>query len=106
VRRPWLGARLQGVTPEIAEGLALKRPTGALIASVAPASPAARAGLKTGDLITGIDGLPVEDANAFEYRFATKPIGGTARLGIVRAGKEVALNVPPEALSEDSPEEL
>jgi Do/DeqQ family serine protease len=106
VRRPWLGARLQGVTPEIAEGLGLKRPTGALIASVAPASPAARAGLKTGDLITAIDGLQVEDANAFEYRFATKPIGGTARLGIVRAGKEVALTVPLEAVPDAPHEEL
>ena len=42
VKRPWLGARLQAVTPEIAESLGLKRPAGALIASVAPASPAAR----------------------------------------------------------------
>jgi Do/DeqQ family serine protease len=106
VRRPWLGARLQGVTPEIADGLGLKRPTGALIASVAPASPAARAGLKTGDLITAIDGLQVEDANAFEYRFATKPIGGTARLGIVRAGKELALNVALEAVPDTPHEEL
>ena len=45
VRRPWLGARLQAVTPEIAESLGLKRPAGALIASVSPSSPAARAGL-------------------------------------------------------------
>ena len=51
VKRPWLGAKLQAVTPEIAESLGLKRPTGALVASVAPNSPAARAGLKTGDLI-------------------------------------------------------
>src|SRR2546425_13297483 len=51
VRRPWLGARLQGVTPEIAESLGLKRPAGALIASVNPASPAGRAGLKPSDLI-------------------------------------------------------
>jgi Do/DeqQ family serine protease len=106
VRRPWLGARLQGVTPEIAEGLGLKRPAGALIASVAPASPAARAGLKTGDLITAIDGQPVEDANAFEYRFATKPIGGTARLGITRAGKELALNVALESVPDTPHEEL
>src|SRR6266516_2001121 len=106
VRRPWLGARLQGVTPEIADGLGLKRPTGALIASVAPASPAARAGLKTGDLITAIDGLQVEDVNAIKYRFPTKPIGGTARLGIVRAGKELALNVALEAVPDTPHEEL
>src|SRR5437870_6306415 len=106
VQRPWLGARLQAVTPEIAEGLGLKRPSGALIASVTPTSPAARAGLKTSDLIVAIDGQPVEDANAFDYRFATKPIGGSARLGIVRGGKELALNVVLEAAPDTPHEEL
>ena len=56
VKRPWLGAKLQNVTPEIAESLGLKRPTGALVATVTEKSPAARAGLKTGDLIVAIDG--------------------------------------------------
>ena len=51
VRRPWLGAKLQAVTPEIADSLGLKRPAGALVASVTNNSPAARAGLRTGDLI-------------------------------------------------------
>ncbi|HKF11621.1 MAG TPA: trypsin-like peptidase domain-containing protein, partial [Xanthobacteraceae bacterium] len=82
VQRPWLGARLQAVTPEIAEGLGLKRPSGALIASVTPTSPAARAGLKTSDLIVAIDGQPVEDANAFDYRFATRPIGGSTQIDV------------------------
>src|SRR5215468_8241111 len=106
VQRPWLGARLQAVTPEIAESLGIKRPAGALIASVTPTGPAARAGLKTSDLIVAIDGQPVEDANAFDYRFATKPIGGTARLGVVRAGKELALNVALEAAPDTPHEEL
>src|SRR3982075_1667191 len=91
VKRPWLGARLQAVTPEIADSLGLKRPAGALIATVTSASPAGRGGLKTSDLIVAIDGQPVEDPNAFEYRFATKAIGGSVRLGVVRAGKEVAV---------------
>jgi Do/DeqQ family serine protease len=98
VRRPWLGARLQTVTPEIAESLGLKRPSGALVASVTASSPAGRANLKTGDLIVSIDGQAVEDQNAFEYRFATKAIGGTARLGVLRSGRDVSLNVPLEAL--------
>jgi Do/DeqQ family serine protease len=106
VKRPWLGARLQAVTPEIADGLGLKRPSGALIASVTPASPAARAGLKSSDLIIAIDGQPVEDANAFDYRFATKPIGGSARLGIVRGGKDLALSVALEAAPDTPHEEL
>jgi Do/DeqQ family serine protease len=106
VKRPWLGARLQAVTPEIAEGLGLKRPSGALIASVTPTSPAARAGLKTSDLIIAIDGQPVEDANAFDYRFATKAIGGSARLGVMRAGKELALSVTLEAAPDTPHDEL
>src|SRR5215471_5316976 len=97
VKRPWLGARLQAVTPEIAEGLGLKRPSGALIASVTPMSPAARAGLKTSDLIVAIDAQPVEDANAFDYRFATKPLGGLAQIGVVRGGREVRLAVGLES---------
>ena len=106
VKRPWLGARLQAVTPEIAEGLGLKRPSGALVASVTPTSPAARAGLKTSDLIVAIDAQPVEDANAFDYRFATKAIGGSARLDVIRGGKEVALSVVLEAAPDTPHEEL
>src|SRR5262249_1804085 len=105
-KRPWLGAGLQAVTPEIGEGLGLKRPSGALIASVTPTSPAARAGLKTSDLIIAIDGQPVEDANAFDYRFATKAIGGSARLGVMRAGKELALSVTLDAAPDTPHDEL
>src|SRR6204780_3209180 len=50
VKRPWLGAKLQHVTPEIAESLGLKRPSGALVANVAADGPAAKAGIKTRDL--------------------------------------------------------
>ena len=64
------------MTPDIAESLGLKRPTGALVATVTEKSPAARAGLKTGDLIVAVDGQLVDDSNAFDYRFATKPLGG------------------------------
>lgn len=93
VKRPWLGARLQTVTPEIAEGLGLKRPTGALVAGLIAGSPAARAGLRTGDLIVSIDDVPVEDDNAFNYRFGTKPLGGQAQLGLLRGGREASVTV-------------
>jgi Do/DeqQ family serine protease len=106
VKRPWLGARLQAVTPEIADSLGLKRPTGALVASVATTSPAARAGLKTSDLIIAIDGQPIDDPNAFDYRFATKVIGGSARIGVLRAGRELALTVALEALPDTAHDEL
>jgi S1-C subfamily serine protease len=106
VKRPWLGAKLQAVTPEIADSLGLKRPVGALVATVTEKSPAARGGLKTGDLIVAIDGQTVDDQNAFDYRFATKALGGNAQLGIVRAGKEAKLNVALEAAPETPRDEL
>jgi S1-C subfamily serine protease len=105
VRRPWLGAKLQVVTPEIADGLGLKRPAGALVASITAKSPAARAGLKTGDLIVSIDDQAVDDPNAFDYRFATKALGGQAQLGVMRGGREtkvaVALQIAPESPREE-----
>ena len=106
VRRPWLGAHLQAVTPDLAEGLGLKRPAGALVTTVTGSSPAARAGLKTSDLIVAIDGQVVEDPNAFDYRFATKPIGGTARLGIVRGGKELLVDIMLETIPDTPHDEL
>jgi S1-C subfamily serine protease len=102
VKRPWLGAKLQQVTPEIADSLGLKRPSGALVASVAPGGPAAKAGIKTGDLIVSVDGTIVDDANAFDYRFATKPLGGSAQIGLIRQGKELTASIALQSLP-DSP---
>src|SRR5690349_21198162 len=96
VKRPWLGARLQGVTPEIAETLGLKLPTGALVASVVPNSPAARGGLRSSDLIVAIDGQAVDDPNAFDYRFATRPLGTTSQIDVQRGGKNLKLTVALE----------
>ncbi len=106
VKRPWLGAKLQAVTPDIAESLGLKRPAGALVASITDKSPAARAGLKTGDLIVAIDGQTVDDQNAFDYRFATKPLGGHAQLGIVRGGKEARVSIALETAPETPRDEI
>jgi len=106
VKRPWLGAKLQAVTPDIAESLGLKRPVGALVATVREKTPAARAGLKTGDLIMTIDGQAVDDQNAFDYRFATKALGGQAQLGIVRGGKEGKLTIALETAPDTPRDEI
>src|SRR3954464_3882890 len=106
VKRPWLGARLQAVTPEIAESLGLRTPSGALVANVAAGSPAARAGLKLSDLITSIDGQPVDDPNAFDYRFATRPFGGAAQVDVQRGGKSVKITIPLETAPDTGRDEI
>ena len=106
VKRPWLGARLQEVTPEIADSLGLKRPSGALVANVATGGPAARAGIKTGDLIVSIDGTVIDDPNSFDYRFATKPLGGNAQVALLRQGREVAVTVGLQTAPESPREEV
>src|SRR3954466_15108989 len=106
VKRPWLGARLQVVTPEIAESLGLRSPTGALVASVVPGSPAARAGLKLSDLIVSGGGQTVDDPNGFDRRFATRPLGGASQIDVQRAGKTVKLTVPLEIAPDTGRDEI
>jgi S1-C subfamily serine protease len=106
VQRPWLGAKLQLVTPDIADSLGLQRPSGALVASVVPDGPAAHAGIKSGDVIASVDGTAVDDPNAFDYRFATKPLGGTAQVGLLRQGKPIMVQVALQSLPDAPHQEL
>jgi len=106
VRRPWLGAKLQVVTPDLVESLGVGRPMGAAVVSVAPGSPAARAGLRPRDVIVSVDGREVEDPNAFDYRFGTKPLGGAAQLGVIRGGREMKVSVALESAPEAPREEV
>lgn len=106
VKRPWLGAKLQAVTADIADSLNLKRPAGALISSVTANGPAAKSGLKAGDLIVSVDGQAVDDTNAFDYRFATKPLGGTAKLGVMRGGQEIVATVALQTAPDMPREEI
>jgi len=100
VRRPWFGASLQPVTPELAETLSLSRPVGALVANLVPGGPAEAAGLRRLDVITKVDGHAIDDPDGFGFRFATRPVGGTVKMVILRAGKTqevtVALKGAPE----------
>lgn len=105
VRRPWFGATLQAVTADVAETLGIKRPTGALVAGIAPGGPAARAGLRIGDLVMAIDGVEIDDPDSFGYRFSTKPLGSATKLSVLRQGRsvsaDVTLAVAPETVARD-----
>ncbi|MGU3536999.1 Do family serine endopeptidase [Methylobacterium sp. A54F] len=105
VRRPWLGARVQSVTPDIAESMGLDHPTGVLVASLQPKSPADEAGLKRGDLVLAVDGQTVDDPEAFGYRFALKGITGQTKFTVLRGtGRStvaVKLGPPPETRPRD-----
>jgi Do/DeqQ family serine protease len=83
---PWLGARLQEVSSDIANSLNLDPPRGAMVTEVAANGPADAAGLKSGDVITAIDGVTVDQPQVLNYRIATKPIGSTAQLTYIRGG--------------------
>jgi Do/DeqQ family serine protease len=105
VRLPWVGASFQVLTAEIAETLGVSDLRGALVADVAKGSPGSAAGLKTGDLITTVDGTPVDDPSSLNYHLATKAIGGTAQLGIRRDGKELVATLSLESAPEKPPRE-
>lgn len=106
VQRPWFGAQVQDVTSEIAEALGLDRPGGVLVADLWPDGPAARAGLARGDIVVSIDGQDVSDPSGFNYRFATRGVGGQATLTVVRNGREIlapiSLIPPPEIPERDA----
>ena len=103
VQRPWLGAALQKLTPDIADSLGLEAPSGALVAKVHAKGPAAKAGLRAGDVVVSVDEKPVQNPEGFEYRFVTKGIGGSAELGVVRKGQKVKANIVLVAPVEDPP---
>jgi serine protease Do len=100
LRRPWLGATGQAVTTEIAANLGLAHPGGVLINTVAPNGPAARAGMRVGDVILAIDGHELYDPEELRYRIATAPLDKEAQLLLWRNHQRstlaVVLNAPPE----------
>jgi S1-C subfamily serine protease len=105
VVRPWLGAKLQPVTSDVAKSLGLDRPEGVLIADLFPGAAAERAGLRVGDLILAIDGQAVNDEAGVNYRIGTRKPGDTAQLQIRRDGTSRTLAVrvapPPSSPAED-----
>jgi serine protease Do len=93
VNRGWLGVQIQPVTPDLAEGLGLKKPEGALVASVVPDSPAAKAGLAAGDVIMSWNGESVETPSELVRLVAGGRADEKAKAVIWRDGGEKTISV-------------
>ena len=82
VTRGWIGVQIQPVTAEIADNLGLKTPHGALIAEPQANSPAAKAGIVAGDVITAVNGSPVKDARDLAKQIGNLAPGSSAKLTV------------------------
>ncbi|MDE0781002.1 MAG: Do family serine endopeptidase [Alphaproteobacteria bacterium] len=100
LRRAWLGAKANTVSAEIANAVGLERPDGVILSDIHPYGPALRAGLKSGDIITAVEGQPVFDEEGLRFRIATGLVGTTTTLKVLRPGKLFEVNLflehPPE----------
>jgi serine protease Do len=99
IDRGWLGVQLQTVSAEVAEGLGLKEERGTLVASVVPDSPAAKAGLKAGDIVLAANGKPLADAKTLARVVGDSRPGTSLTLEVSREQKtrdlEVRIGTPP-----------
>ena len=107
VRRRTIGADLQSLTPDLAQGLGLSTETGVIVSDVLPDSFADRAGLKIRDVILSIDGLPVDNVPLLVLSLYMKEASKTVTLQVLRGDKKLEVVVPvyepknePDQLSE------
>ncbi|MDP1630324.1 MAG: Do family serine endopeptidase [Caulobacter sp.] len=105
VVRPWLGARTQTVTADVAKSLGLAGPRGVLVTDVWDGGPAQRAGIRKGDVILALGGQPVNDEGAATYQFGSRRTGEQVSVLILREGKEKTLTAradpPPGGKARD-----
>lgn len=94
----YMGIGISDVTPENSKFFNLSKSEGALVTQVEPDSPAAKAGLKTGDVITGLEGKPVSDAGELQVEVGQKQPGTTIHLDVIRDGKNETIPVTLEAM--------
>jgi serine protease Do len=94
VRRGEIGVRAQTVTPILAAGLGLKRDVGAVLADVAPGSPADRAGLSVGDIVLTLDGKPIENGRQLHVNLYRRAVGDTVRVEVLRGDQPTTVTVP------------
>ena len=100
VRRGWVGVNIQPVTPDIAEGLGLPGAIGALVGNVTPNGPAAQAGIRTGDVITGFDGKKITDARTLSRLAAGTPVGKTVNVDLMRNRRPLSVKLTVQRAAE------
>ena len=114
VVRGYIGASVQTLTPELAEAMKLKgEPSGALVGEVTPKSPSEKAGMKTGDVITSVNGKKISDSRELRLMIGSMPPGTNVQIEVNREGQSKIINVelaemPAGAAEQDteaSPEE-
>lgn len=104
--RPWFGASGQTVTADIAQGLGLARPQGVLISSVYPGGPADQAGLRVNDVVLRMDNAEVTDLRGLQFRIASRPVGQSLQIDILRNGRTQSLSMPLQRPPENPPRRL
>jgi serine protease Do len=93
VTRGWLGVQIQPVTKGIADSLGMKKAEGAMVDEPQANSPAAKAGIKAGDVISAVNGSPVKDSRDLARQIATIAPGSSIKLDILRNGETKTLTV-------------
>ena len=88
VTRAYMGAYIQGVSPELAKAFGEAAPRGALIGDVEPGSPAQKSGLEKGDIVVALNGKPITDSNQLRMSISMMAPGTTANLKVWRNGSE------------------
>src|SRR5580700_6013629 len=98
VTHGFIGVQISDVTPDNAKFFEMKKAEGALVSDVQPGAPGAKAGLRTGDVITELDGKPVTDAGQLQMMVGQKRPGETIHLQVMRDSKPATIAVTLEAL--------
>ncbi|MBI3569588.1 MAG: DegQ family serine endoprotease [Gammaproteobacteria bacterium] len=93
VVRGWLGVSIQDVTPDLAKQFGLKESRGALVSEIIPDSPAAAAGIQSGDIITAFNGKTVDSTSILRNTVAQTPVGKTVKVELLRDKKTVSVEV-------------
>jgi len=93
VSRGWIGVQIQPVTQDIADSLGLKKAEGALVAEPQSDGPAAKAGIKSGDVITAVNGAPVKDARELARTIGGFAPGNTVKLNVLQKGEDKVLSM-------------